>query len=166
MVACRSRLEIALDNSGTTNEGDEGTAETELATLKARLAALVKEDLDIALSFEQPGPKRDTNAVIVHRQRTARYKADQLLALAPDAQAVNQACAYVVLQLIGSRSKVADTLAERLLDILADAGYERGEIGKVLTRLCLDTDRRRAMWTRSQNRKLTTAVVKAIRSRK
>jgi hypothetical protein len=64
---------------------------------------LAGEEIHLVLAFQRPARRSVTEAVLSHRQQTAQYKKGQLVAMAPDA-AVSQACAYVLLSIIGKNT--------------------------------------------------------------
>ena len=147
-------------------DGKEADSVPELLALREKLARLVADDFEAVINFEMPAPAGSSKAAEAHRKRTAQYKTTQLLALAPDSQAIAQACSYLVLRSLSSKSKVALELLERLVGILAAAGYERLETEAAIDRLLINLDRRQAMWQRSQVRKLASALASAIRGLK
>lgn len=147
----------------STGDGEGTVPRSELLALKEKLARLVADDLDAVIGFEMPAAAGSTEAAVAHRRRTAHYKAQQLVALAPNSQAIAQACTYLVLRSILSSSVGASEVRERLIGILLPAGYERSQIEAALARLLTDVERRQARWQRSQVRKLSTALAKAIR---
>jgi hypothetical protein len=151
-----------LDACISDGDGKKADSVPELLALREKLARLVADDLDAVIDFEMPAPAGSTKAAEAHRKRTAQYKSEQLLALTPDSQAIAQACSYLVRSL-RSKSQVALELLERLVGILAAAGYERLQTEAAIDRLLIDLDRRQAMWQRSRVRKLSSALAAAIR---
>lgn len=155
-----------MDACKTHGDGEEVDPHSELLALRGKLARLVTDDLEAVIAFEMPEATGSTKAAVAHRRTTAHYKSQQLIALAPDSQAIAQACAYLVLRSLNSKSKVAPGLFERLADILTGAGYQRDQIEATVRRLLDDLDRRQTRWQRSQVRKLSSALAEAIRRSK
>ena len=131
--------------------------------MREKLARLVADDLHAVIDFEMPEPAGSTKAAAAHRRRTAYYKNAQLVALAPDSQAVAQACTYLVLLQLETQGNTAPAFRRFLIDTLIAAGYERGQVECTLDRLAVGVARRRTRWQRGQVRKLSSALAKAIR---
>lgn len=146
--------------------GGEGADPSDLSALRAKLRRLMAEDAEAVLDFQVPEPAGSTKAAVGHRQRTARYKSQQLLALAPDSQAVAQACTYLVLWQLERRGREEPHFRRHLIESLTSAGYERDQVESTLDRLAIGVLRRRSMWQRGQIRKIATALAAAIRPMK
>lgn len=155
-----------MDSRRLEETGEDDASHSELLALREKLAGLVAGDIEVVIDFEMPPPAGSTKSVAAHRARTAQYKSHQVLALAPDSQAIAQACSYLVLRSLSRNTSVAPELRERLIKILVSAGYQRNQIEATLGRLLIDVDRRQSMWQRGQVRKLSSALAAAIRKLK
>jgi hypothetical protein len=135
--------------------------ETEEQALLAKLGELMGDDLGALIDLELPGPREENVARRRHRERTAQYKTSVALNLAPDSEAVAQACSYMVIGHLAARGPETG-VGDRLKRELAAAGYDPEECAAVVERLVEGVGRRREAWRRRTRQRLGMTIVGAV----
>lgn len=130
--------------------------------LLAKLGELMGDDLEALIDLELPGPAEKSEARRRHKDRTARYKSSLALKLAPDSEAVAQACLYMVIGHLAARGP-ATGVGDRLERELAAAGYDAEECAAVVYRLVEGVGMRREAWRRRTRQRLGMKIVGAVR---
>lgn len=148
-----------------TEHPDEGSNSntTDPDELRRRLRLLMGDDALAYIDLElptQPGPDEARER---HNARTARYKHDQALQLAPDSEAVRQATSNVLMRLLLANDADSPDLFRRAMQELIDAGYDQEEGRASLLRLLTTYKERRRAWQTRTRQKLARAVVKQLR---
>lgn len=129
--------------------------------LLAKLGGRMGDDLGALIELELPGPPDESEARRRHRDRTARYKSSVALKLAPDSEAIAQACSYLVLANVAARGSTT-TVGDRLKQELARAGYDAEE-SAAIDRLVDGVARRREAWRHRTRQRLGMKIVEAVR---
>lgn len=93
--------------------------------------------------------------------RATRHKT---LRLAPDSEAVSQACAYTVFTLLGGSGSSTERLLGWILDDLAAAGYDREESEAAIQRLKQNASDRKAIWQKRSRQRLGRKAMDALRA--
>jgi hypothetical protein len=140
----------------------ESSTKTEIE-LKTQLRQLLGGDalayVDLQLSDRTDG----SDAQKKHNARTARYKKSQAMNLAPDSEAVTQACSYILLELIGRGGKSSGDMLIWTMKELIAAGYDQEESRASILRLIRNVDARKVSWQRRTRQRLGRQVIEALR---
>lgn len=130
--------------------------------LTAKLTHLLGEDATAYANLLDLPEKGMAEARQRHNDRTARYKLGKALSLAPDSEAIAQACCYMVLRLIALRGEAAIRIATRLTEALVAAGYDEEEAVATIGRLVPDHSKRQQAWQRRTRQRLARRVIEAL----
>lgn len=128
-----------------TEHADEGSnsTTTDPDELRRRLRALMGDDALAYIDLELPAQLAPDEVRERHNARTALYKQNQALQLAPDSEAVRQATSNVLLGLLLSNGPATDSIFIRSLLELTEAGYDKEESKASLLRLLTTYKERR-----------------------
>lgn len=132
--------------------------------LKRRLRVLMGEDALAYLDLNLPERESPTEAHKKHAARTARYKQEKALQMAPDSAAVQQAVSFAVFGLISRQPEWSRGLFEHSIKELHDAGYDAEESKAAFLRLLASVDERRTSWQRRSRQRLAAKVIEQLRA--
>lgn len=132
--------------------------------LKQRLRVLMGEDALAYLDLNLPERESPTEAQKKHAARTARYKQEKALQMAPDSAAVQQAVSFAVFGLISRQPEWSRGLFEHAIKELHDAGYDAEESKAAFLRLLASVDERRTSWQRRSRQRLAAKVIEQLRA--
>lgn len=140
-----------------TDEADRTTS-----GLTAKLTHLLGEDATAYANLLNLPEQGMTEARQRHNDRTARYKLGKALSLAPDSEAIAQACCYIVLRLIAVGGDGALLVSDRLADALVKAGYDREQAIETVVRLVPEYRLREQRWQHRTRQRLARQVIEAL----
>ncbi len=130
--------------------------------LTAKLTHLLGEDATAYANLLDLPEKGMAEARQRHNDRTARYKLGKALSLAPDSEAIAQACCYMVLRSISLGGEAAIRIAARLAEMLVAAGYDKEEAVATVGRLVPEHSERELSWRRRTRQRLARQVIEAL----
>lgn len=137
---------------------------SDIPALKAKIRDLLGDDALAYADLQLPQRTGNDGARRKHNMRTARYKTEKALRLAPDSEAVSQACAYTVFTLLGGSGSSTERLLGWILDDLAAAGYDREESEAAILRLKQSASDRKAIWQKRTRQRLGRKAMDALRA--
>jgi len=144
-------------------ENDHGkAAPKDAAALRKRLRDLMGDDALAYLDLQLPEQHAPDETQKKHNARTAQYKANKALQLAPDSEAVRQATSNILLGLLLANGPASPNLFRRSMQELVDAGYDQEESRTSLLRLLATFDDRKKAWQRRTRQKLARAIIKRL----
>ena len=148
----------------TNRDGASGKALDGADALKLRLRNLMGEDAMAYLDLNFPQREVHTEAQKKHAARTARYKQEKTLQMAPDSAAVQQATSNAVFGLMSRQPQWAESLFLLSVKELIDAGYDEKESRAAFLRLLAGVDERRITWQRRTRQRLAAKVIERLRT--
>ncbi|WP_152558327.1 hypothetical protein [Devosia sp. LC5] len=124
------------------------------------------EDALAYLDLNLPEREVHTESQKKHSARTARYKQEKALQMAPDSAAVQQATSNAVFGVMSRQPHWADSLFRLSVKELIDAGYDEKESKAAFLRLFASVDERRITWQRRTRQRLAAKVIEQLRALK
>ena len=131
--------------------------------LETKLRHLLGNDALAYVDLQFPDRTEDNEAQKKHNARTARYKKSRALNLAPDSEAVAQACTYFLLRFISKGGESSVKVLTRVVNELSEAGYNQEESRASILRLVHDVDARESSWQLRSRQRLGRQVIEALR---